>query len=172
MFYSIPLCYVPLCSIIWYYILFCSVPFRSVPFCSIQLHSILSYPAPFHSIIYVGILLQIHQLWFQTALDVQKHTMNFTPLARYLLTIQGFVWNHSWWNYSQIPMWITFLRGALSQPARRPRSQTPAVCQRFWRPPLHALLRRAQRDEGAVETFLLWGFGSNFTNYNLQQPLN
>ena len=34
--------------------------------------------------------------------------MYFTPLAIYgILTNQGFVWNYSWWNYSQIPIWET-----------------------------------------------------------------
>ena len=35
-----------------------------------------------------------------------KQNLNYIPLARYLLTIQGlFVWNYSWWNYGRIPTW-------------------------------------------------------------------
>ena len=38
----------------------------------------------------------------------KENTLNLTPLARSVSTLEGFlIWHYTWWTYSQLPIWTT-----------------------------------------------------------------
>ena len=56
----------------------------------------------------MGIWLRFHQVNFQKRYWNSKETLNFLPLAISLFLKQSrfvFLWNYSWWDCSQIPIW-------------------------------------------------------------------